>query len=468
LREAKEASPTTCPSPHSAKELPMAPPRFPFRFHSQAASTASIYALVAALWIFFSDRLLAAFVSDLETLILLQTVKGWFFVAVTTALVYGLVHRHIARLLRTEASLQASEERYREVVEGTDDLITQVDANGCFTFVNHRAFNYFGVSAADCVGLSAFSFVHPDDSDRTNVWFARCLEAHTRSDSIENRQVSRGGESTPMLWTVNFSYHADGRLQAIRSIARDISEQKAAEQSLHEHLRMRSEFISTAAHELRTPLAAIMGYTELLLDQMAMQGFDPQQKRDFLVTIQERAEDLTRIVDELLDLSRIEAGQKISLDIRPCNLAAVLGGVVEDFRTRFPARTFVLRTPPHCQRNCLADPVRMRQVIANLLDNAVKYSPVAGEIVAGCCSHPDDCRISVRDHGIGMSLEQRVRIFDQFYRADTSDTAIGGLGLGLSLARQIIEGHGGRIEVESEVGKGSTLTVVLPQREKVK
>jgi signal transduction histidine kinase len=110
----------------------------------------------------------------------------------------------------------------------------------------------------------------------------------------------------------------------------------------------------------------------------------------------------------------------------------------------------------------------MRQVIANLLDNAVKYSPLAGEIVAGCCSHPDDCRISVRDHGIGMSLEQRVRIFDQFYRADTSDTAIGGLGLGLSLARQIIEGHGGRIEVESEVGKGSTLTVVLPQREKVK
>lgn len=441
----------------------MAPIRFPFPFHSQAASTAGTYALVAALWIFFSDRLLAVFVSDLETLVLLQTVKGWFFVAVTAALVYGLVHRHIARLLRTEAHLYASEERYREVVEGTDDLITQVDANGCFTFVNHRAFNYFGVNAADCVGLSAFDFVHPEDRERTSSWFASCLETRTRSDSIENRQVARSGKSTPMLWTVNFSYDADGRLLAIRSIARDISVRKVIEQALNEHLRMKSEFISTAAHELRTPLAAIVGYSELLLDQSAMQGFDPQEKRDFLVTIHERAEDLTRIVDELLDLSRIEAGQKLPLEIRSCNLAAVLGGVVEDFRTRFPARTFVLGISSQCQHNCWADPVRMRQVIANLLDNAVKYSPPAGKIVAGCAGDREACRIYVSDQGIGMSSEQRTRIFDRFYRADTSNTAIGGLGLGLSLAKQIIEGHGGRIEVESAVGKGSTLTVVLPR-----
>lgn len=441
----------------------MAPTRFPIRFHSQAASTAGTYALVAALWIFFSDRILAAFASDLEALILLQTVKGWLFVAVTTALVYGLVHRHIARLLRTEESLQASEERYREVVEGTDDLITQVDASGCFTFVNHRASTYFGLNAADCAGLSAFSFVHPDDRERTSAWFARCLEAHTRSDSIENRQVSRNGESTPMLWTVNFGYHADGSLEAIRSIGRDISKRKIIEQTLHEHLRMKSEFISTAAHELHTPLAAIVGYTELLLNQPAMQGFDPQQKREFLVTIQERAEDLTRIVDELLDLSRIEAGQKIPLDIRPCNLAAILSGTIKDFRTRYPDRTFVLRIFSNCQRNCWADPVRMRQVMANLLDNAVKYSPQGGEIVAGCASDSAACRIYVSDQGIGMSPEQRVKIFDRFYRADTSHTAVGGLGLGLSLAKQIIEGHGGRIEVESAVGKGSTLTVVLPR-----
>ena len=445
----------------------MAPTRFPFHFHSQAVSTAGTYALVAALWIFFSDRLLAAFVTDLNTLVRLQTVKGWFFVAVTSALVYGLVHRHIARLLRTEAHLQASQERYREVVEGTDDLITQVDASGCFTFVNYRAFNYFGVNAADCVGLSAFDFIHPEDRERTNDWLAGCLETHTRSASIENRQVARSGKSTPMLWTVNFSYDPDGRLQAIRSIARDISARKVIEQALHEHLRMKSEFISMAAHELRTPLAAIMGYTDLLLDQAAMQGFDPQQKRDFLVTIQSRAEDLTRIVDELLDLSRIEAGQKISLDIRPCNLPVVLGGVVDDFRTRFPDRSFALRIPAQCQHNCWADPLRMRQVMANLLDNAVKYSPPAGEIVAGCAGQLDACRIFVSDQGIGMSPEQSARIFDQFYRADTSDTAVGGLGLGLSLARQIVEGHGGKIEVESEVGKGSTLTIVLP-REKVK
>jgi signal transduction histidine kinase len=307
------------------------------------------------------------------------------------------------------------------------------------------------------------NFVHPEDRERTSSWFASCLENRTRSASIENRQVARSGKSTPMLWTVNFSYDADGRLLAIRSIARDISVRKVIEQALNEHLRMKSEFISTAAHELRTPLAAIVGYTELLLDQPTMQGFDPQEKRDFLATIHERAEDLTRIVDELLDLSRIEAGQKLLLEIRSCNLAAVLGGVIDDFRTRFSSRTFLLRISSQCQHHCWADPVRMRQVIANLLDNAVKYSPATGEIVAGCAGDRDACRIYVSDQGIGMSSEQRARIFDRFYRADTSDTAVGGLGLGLSLVKQIIEGHGGRIEVESAVGKGSTLTVVLPK-----
>ena len=443
----------------------MAPTHFPFRFNSSAVRIAGIYAFFAALWIFFSDRVLAAFVTDFDTLVLLQTVKGWSFVAVTTVLVYGLVHRHLAHLLRAEAHLQASEERYREVVEGTDDLITQVDGDGNFTFVNHRAATYFGMSPADCVGLSAFTFVHPEDRERTNTWFVRCLEDRIRSDSIENRLLSRRGESTEMLWTVNFSYHPDGRLEAIRSIARDIGERKVAEQALRDHLRMKSEFISTAAHELRTPLAAIVGYTELLLDQKTMKEFDPQQQQEFLVTIQERADDLTKIVDELLDLSRIEAGQKMPLDIQFCNLAAIIGGVVVDFRTRFPGRTFLLRFPDHCQHNCWADPLRLRQVIANLLDNAVKYSPSTGEIVAGCSGDRDACRIYVSDQGIGMSPEQKARIFDQFYRADTSDTAVGGLGLGLSLARKIIEGHGGRIEVESTVGKGSTLTIVLPRRQ---
>lgn len=440
----------------------MAPTRIPFRFNSRAAHIAGTYALFAALWIFFSDRLLAAFVTDIESLVLLQTLKGWLFVAITTVLVYGLVHRLLVGLMQSEADLLASEERYREVVEGTDDLITEVDVNGSFTFVNHRAYNYFGISPDACIGLFAFDFVHSEDRERTSAWFSRCLESRSGSASIENRLMSQSGGITPMLWTVNFSYFEDGRLQAIRSIARDISARKVVEEALCEHLRMKSQFISTAAHELRTPLAAIMGYTELLLDPVVSKGFDSQQTRDFLVTIQERGEDLTRIVEELLDLSRIEAGQKIQLNIQRCDLAAVVSGVVKDFRTRFPERPFALRIPEQSPCNCRADPLRMRQVIANLLDNAVKYSPPGSEIVVGLSAESECCRIYVSDHGIGLSPEEKVRIFDQFYRADTSNTAVGGLGLGLSLVRQIIDGHGGCIEVESEVGRGSTLTIVLP------
>lgn len=434
-----------------------------FRLQSQAASTAVSYALFAALWIIFSDRILNALVSDHDTLSLLQTVKGGVFIAVTAALVYVLVHRQVARLLTTEEDLQASEERYREVVEGTDDLITQIDREGRFTFVNHRALRYLGLNPVDCLGLSAFDFVHPNDRERSREWLQHCLQNHRYSESIENRQVSRTGESTAMLWTVNFRYQPDGSLESIRSIGRDISERKAVEQALQDHLRMRSEFISTAAHELRTPLAAIQGYAELLLSDHGAVNFAPDKQREFIAIIHNRAEALSRIIDELLDLSRIEAGQKIRLELRPCNLAEVITTVVADFQTRFPDRSFELRLSPDCRHLCWGDPGRMRQVMENLLDNAVKYAP-AGVITAGCSPGSGHCRISVSDQGIGMSPQQTERVFDQFYRADASNTAVSGLGLGLSIVRHIVEGHGGRIEVDSELGQGTTLTVILPQR----
>ncbi len=442
----------------------MRPGRAPFKLQSQAASTAGTYALFAFLWILFSDWILAALVSDLRLLSLFQTLKGWLFVVVTTALVYTLVHRHVAKLLEAEAELQGSKERYREVVEGTDDLIIQVDESGRLVYVNHSSHRYFGLSPSECSGLSAFDFVHTDDRERSREWFQHCVENRTRCDNIENRQVSRTGKITSMLWTVNFSYQFDGSFAGCRAIARDISERKKVEQALHENLRLKSEFISTAAHELRTPLTAVMGYSELLMKESELGAFSPQQKAEFIATIHEKAEILTHTVDDLLDLSRIDSGQRVPLEIRPCNLIEVITKAVAEFKLRLPGRSFQLHLSQDCLQHCWADPGRMRQVIENLLDNAVKYSPPQGDIAVACAHHPDHCRISVTDQGIGMSQEQVTKIFDKFYRADASDTAVGGLGLGLSIVRHIIEGHGGRVEVRSEVGKGSEVTVLLPHK----
>lgn len=433
-------------------------------FQSQAASIAGIYAVFAFLWILFSDWVLGALVSDVKTLTYLQTLKGWFFVAVTAALVYGLVHRQVSKLLQTEKSLQISEEKYRELVEGTDDLITQVDAQGKFTYVNHSSARYLGIPPTECVGLKAFDFIHADDREHTQTWFMDCLTHQIVSDSIENRQVSRTGEITPMLWTVNFRYRPDGSLEGIRSIARDITERKKAEQSLHENLRIRSEFISTAAHELRTPLAVVMGYSEMLLNEAEMGGFNAEQRKEFLTTIHEKSEVLAEIVDELLDLSKIDAGQKLSLELEDCNLFELIEKTASHFKTRFPDRTILLETCKDCSHNCWADPGRMRQVIENLLDNAVKYSPPQAGITVGCQRNPGHCMLFVSDQGIGMSKEQKEKIFDKFYRANASNTAINGLGLGLSIVSYIVEGHGGKIEVESEPGQGTTMKVALPHR----
>lgn len=433
-------------------------------FQHEAVKIAGIYALFATAWIFFSDRILAALVGNLATLTLLQTFKGWFFVAVTTVLVYSLVYRHVARLRHAERELLASEERYRELVEGTDDLIVEVDDAGRFSFVNHRSSHYYGVEPAACIGLFAFDFVHRDDQERTRAWFAHCLSQMVRSDSIENVQVARNGRETPMLWTVNFNYFPDGRLKRVGSIARDISEQKAAEQALRDHLRMKSQFVSTAAHELRTPLATIMGYSELLLDDIVGASTSPQEQREFIATILDRTEVLTRIVDELLDLSRIEAGHKIPLKIESCNLDSIVAEALADFSTRFPSHIFEQLPATGDACTCQVDPVRIRQVIDNLMDNAVKYSSSTGVIRLGCGISDEHCRLLVSDNGIGLTPEQQARIFDEFYRVDASNTAVGGLGLGLSIVREIVAGHGGQVQVESEVGKGTILTIILPRR----
>jgi PAS domain S-box-containing protein len=241
----------------------------------------------------------------------------------------------------------------------------------------------------------------------------------------------------------------------IVTILRDVTRERTLD-------RLKSEFVSTAAHELNTPLTSIMGYTELLLLPHEFGEFTPEQKQNFLSEIYARCEDLAHIVSQLLDTARIESGRGIPLEKAPCDLTRRIVRITENFRLSSPMHRFELELPQTSSPLLCLDGGKMDQVLENLLSNAVKYSPDGGRIRVEVRMSEREYRFSVTDEGIGMNPEEQSRIFDKFYRSDTSHTTAPGLGLGLNIAKAIVDGHDGRIEVESEPGKGTTITVSLP------
>lgn len=227
--------------------------------------------------------------------------------------------------------------------------------------------------------------------------------------------------------------------------------------------RMKNEFISTAAHELRTPLSVLMGYAELLLTEEA-KLFSTEEKEEFLTYIYSKGLSLERIIDDLLDVGRIETGRTLVLDKSVVQFAPLLEELCGNHQRETQKHSISL----DCSKEdgfIAVDKERLTQVLDNLLSNAVKYSPDGGVIRVKGEREPGSYMVSVSDNGIGMTEQQKSRVFDKFYRADTSNTALRGLGLGMCIAKSIIEAHGGEIWVESVPQQGSTVSFTLPLSE---
>ncbi|MHB8975081.1 MAG: PAS domain S-box protein [Trichloromonadaceae bacterium] len=246
----------------------------------------------------------------------------------------------------------------------------------------------------------------------------------------------------------------DGSTSGAVTLLRDITREREID-------RMKSEFIMIAAHELRTPLTSVLGYADLLQREAEIGGFTTEQRLEYLGYIYTKAEALEQIIDDLLNVSRIETGRTILLDRTPCQLLEMVHELIlhhqqetkiHHFETQCLARPMTL----------LIDTAKMRQVFDNLLSNAVKYSPGGGRIVVSGEIVDGEMEITVADQGIGMTQEEAERVFDKFYRADTSETAVAGLGLGMTIVKGIIEAHGGRIRVESALGRGTRVSFTLP------
>jgi len=370
------------------------------------------------------------------------------------------LNREVAERQEALALLLQSEARYRDLFDNASDLIQSVAPDGSFLLVNRAWCETLGYDQDEVGSLSLFEIIHPDCLEHCMGVFQRIMAGET-VDSIETSFKARDGRKVTVEGNVNIHVE-DGRPVATRAIFRDITERKKAEDKLREVGLMKSEFISTAAHELRTPLASLMGYTELLLNPEEFGNFEPEQQREFLGEIYDKGEVLSKITDDILDISRIESGQAIPLEMGFWDLPGILKKVVGQFQSRAVNHRFELALAADFPENICLDRNKMVQVLENLLSNAVKYSPGGGEIRVEGCQVDDRYQLSVTDEGIGMTPEQVERIFDKFYRADASNTAVGGLGLGMGIAKNIVEMHGGTIWVESEPSRGTRVCFILP------
>lgn len=222
--------------------------------------------------------------------------------------------------------------------------------------------------------------------------------------------------------------------------------------------RVKSELLSTAAHELNTPLTSIIGFSELMLQNP---GQTIAEHKESLTYINRKAWALSRLVSDLLDVSRIEAGKAIPVSREVQDVLAVIRQVLQDLENLSSRHHFVL-TLPEGPILVPLDRARLEQVLENILSNSIKYSPGGGDINIAGTTAPEGFHLSVSDQGIGMTSEEVARVFDKFYRADSSNTAINGTGLGMTIVREIIDGHGGRVWVESNPGRGTSVHLVLP------
>ncbi|HRF60640.1 MAG TPA: ATP-binding protein [Fimbriimonadaceae bacterium] len=366
--------------------------------------------------------------------------------------------RLLERMARNVGSIIANLQLYREVVEEREELLQTfesltaglvlVSPEGRISQMNNSARKIFAVNA-EITGKPFREVMRSDD-------LSAVFETGLRGEEPPGTEVVLSFGGSDRIYQVQAApvRNEEGKDLGVVAILNDITEIKNIE-------RMKSSFVAMASHELRTPLTAIKGFTStLLMDD----GFSPDERHEFLMIMDQECDRLRRLIDDLLNTARIEAGESLKPNYTLVGLRDLLDKVVMIQKQATSRHTIALSVTTDIP-DVIGDQDKIDQILTNLLNNAIKYSPNGGDIIVHACVDGDDILMGVEDHGMGIPPDHLGKVFEKFHRVNNEDNRkIYGTGLGLYLVKHLVEGvHLGRIWVESEVGKGSTFWFRIPK-----
>jgi PAS domain S-box-containing protein len=383
------------------------------------------------------------------------------------------VSRDITERMAVETAMLASEERFRMIADNMSQFAWTADPTGFIFWYNKRWYDYTGTTLGQMQGWGWREVHHPDHVDRVVKRLQHSLDTgELWEDTFPLRGIDglyrwflsraepvRDGEGKILRW---FGTNTDITEERNAQVALRANEQRLRQMTaeLSETDRRKNEFLAMLAHELRNPLAPIRNAIEL----MDMDTTDDPARRAVTQMMQRQVSQMVRLVDDLLDVSRVSNG-KIALRKEPVDLNGVVQHAMEAVRPAMEGLGQHLEVNmPGGSMQVHGDPVRLAQVVGNLLNNASKFSERNGRVELSAKLENGHAAITVKDQGIGLSADELPRIFDLFVQADTSlERSTSGLGIGLTLVKSLVLLHGGTVEVHSDgSGKGSTFTVRLP------
>jgi cell cycle sensor histidine kinase DivJ len=392
---------------------------------------------------------------------------------VGAALYAGVLVASIQHVHRTAArQLEASRAAYRLIAENTSDLVTRHDRHGRATFASQASEALLGIKSDVLVQRGFEAALRPADAVRCYDAIAQCL-ALRQVVSVEIEMAGGNGDEKSRwlelrckpLPTMPGSGAPTGAIVVTRDVTarkqHDMA-MKQARDAAESASRAKSAFIATISHELRTPLNAIIGFSEMLHRDLQNKSREPRQA-EYCHIIKDSGEHLMGLVKDLLDVSKIEAG-KLSICTEPFRVGDVVKCSVDTLVPAMSAKAIEIDvTVAEDVGEIVADRRACKQMLMNLLSNACKFTKEGGRIDLSVALDQDEVVLAVRDTGIGITADHVARLGEPFYQVDSSYTrALEGAGLGLTIVRGLVELHGGRLEIESELGKGSCFTIVLP------
>jgi PAS domain S-box-containing protein len=353
---------------------------------------------------------------------------------------------------RSERAVSGSEARKNAMIESALDCVISIDAHGRIVEFNPAAERTFGRARGDVLGKEMVDLLVPEDyRERHLEAFRRCLGpggGRPGGRRLELEGLRGDGSRFPL--EISVTSIRVGDTPSFTAYLRDITDRKELD-------RLKDELVSTVSHELRTPLTSMRGFVELLLER----EFPPEEQRQFLGIVDTEIKRLGKLIDDFLDLQRLEAG-KLDYVFERQSLRPLIEEAVRMFEHTSAKHRYVLALDDG-ELPVSVDADRMRQTLRNLISNATKYSPDGGTVTIGAEIRDGSVRVSIRDQGIGMDAATQKKLFTRFYRADSTATRrIGGTGLGLALVKEIVEAHGGTVGVKSRPGEGSEFWFALP------